>query len=420
MSFDVEKVRSAFPGLALTDNGKRRIYLDNPAGTQVPAAVGDAIRDALLFTNANLGGNFITSRQASDIHHEAHVAMADMLGAQSHEEIVIGLNMTSLTYQFSRTLARDWKAGDEIILTQMDHEGNVGPWMQAAEEKGVTIKWLPFSQDSWQIEADSLRAALSERTRLLALSHASNLTGSINRVRELVAIARQAGALVFVDSVQFAPHGFVDVQDVGCDFLACSAYKFFGPHLGVVYGRKAVLETLKPYKLRCSDNALPGRFETGTPSVELLAGLSETVNHISRLGEWAGATGSRREKIRKAFEVSIAHENPLAQQLIDGLSSIAGLRIRGITDKARLGERVPTVSFTVDGLAPVSLVKLMNEEGIFCWSGHNYAWGPVHQMGIAPSDGVVRIGIANYNTRAEIEETLESVHRNLAMLRQQR
>ncbi|MEZ5789804.1 MAG: cysteine desulfurase-like protein [Nitratireductor sp.] len=420
MSFPVEDVRKLFPALSLHDNGKRRIYLDNPAGTQVPTSVGDAIRDAILHTNANLGGEFTTTRQASAIHHDAHQAMADMLGANSHEEIVIGLNMTSLTYPFSRMLARDWKPGDEIVLSQMDHEGNVGPWMQAAEDKGVTIRWLPFSEESWQLEPDALRALVNENTRLVAIGHASNLTGSINRVKELTAIAQDAGALVYVDSVQFAPHGYIDVQEIGCDFLTCSAYKFFGPHLGIVYGRKEVLERLRPYKLRCSSNELPGRFETGTPSIELLAGLSATVDYLARVGELAGSNGSRREKIKAGFAASTAHENPLGLQLINALKDIRGVAIKGITDPARMQHRVPTVSFTVDGIAPSSLVRLLNDEGIFCWSGHNYAWGVVHQLGIPADQGVVRIGIANYNTPGEIDETIESVQRNLAMLKQQR
>ncbi|MEZ5870502.1 MAG: cysteine desulfurase-like protein [Nitratireductor sp.] len=420
MSYPVEEIRKLFPALSLMDGGKRRIYLDNPAGTQVPTPVGDAIRDAILYTNANLGGDFTTTRQASAIHLAAHQAMADMLGAASHEEIIIGLNMTSLTYQFSRMLARDWKEGDEIVLSQMDHEGNVGPWMQAAEDKGVTIRWLPFSEESWQLEPDALRTLVNENTRLVAIGHASNLTGSINRVKELTAIAHDAGALVYVDSVQFAPHGHVDVQEIGCDFLACSAYKFFGPHLGIVYGRKAVLETLRPYKLRCSSNELPGRFETGTPSIELLAGLIATVDYLAMTGELTGATGTRREKIKAGFAASSAHENPLGMQLVAALKTLRGVNIKGITDPERMADRVPTVSFTVDGIEPSSLVRLLNDEGIFCWAGHNYAWGVIHQLGIPPDQGVIRIGIANYNTAGEIGETIESVERNLAMLYQNR
>lgn len=420
MDFPIEAVRAAFPALSLTDNGRRRIYLDNPAGTQVPRSVAEAVSSCLLNTNANLGGFFETTLAAQRVVDDAHAAMADFLGAETAEEIVIGANMTTLTYHMSRTLGRDFAPGDEIILTRMDHEGNVSPWLQLAEDRGLVVRWLPFDQESWQVEPAALSALLSDRTRLVALNYASNLTGSINRVRDLTRIAKDTGALVYVDAVQFAPHGLVDVAEIGCDFLACSAYKFFGPHMGILWGRRAVIDALRPYKCRCSSNGLPERFELGTPQIELMAGLSAAVGHFERLGEAAGATGSRRQKLAAAFSASIAYENTLALQLIDGLSAIDGLTIHGITEPARVHERVPTVSFTVDGIAPESIVRPLNAEGIFLWSGHNYAWEIVHQLGIPADQGVVRIGIAHYNTAAEIGETLESVTRIIAMLRQQR
>jgi cysteine desulfurase family protein (TIGR01976 family) len=420
MGFSIDAVRGRFPALNLADKGKRRIYLDNPAGTQVPQVVADALARCLLTTNANLGGYFETTVAAGRVVDEAHQAMADFLGASTPEEIIVGANMTTLTYHMSRTLGRDFKPGDEVVLTRMDHEGNVSPWLQLAEDRGLTVRWVPFDQQSWQVEEQALAAVLSDRTRLVALNYASNLTGSINNVKALTRLAKQAGALVFVDAVQFAPHGLVDVQDIGCDFLACSAYKFFGPHLGVLWGKRDVIDGLTPYKCRCSSNGLPERFETGTPQVELLAGLSAAVGYFETLGEMAGEGGSRRAKIAAAYKASITYENPLAQKLIDGLSDIAGLTVQGITDPARLQHRVPTVSFTVDGISPESIVRQMNAENIFLWSGHNYAWEVVHQLGIPADDGVVRIGIAHYNTAGEIDETLESVHRTIAMLRQQR
>ncbi|TIN00012.1 MAG: cysteine desulfurase-like protein [Mesorhizobium sp.] len=413
MNFPVEAVREKFPALFLTDKGRRRIYLDNPAGTQVPQAVADAVSRCLLTTNANLGGYFETTLAAQQVVDEAHQAMADFLGSASPEEIIIGANMTTLTYHMSRTLGRTMQPGDEIILTRMDHEGNVSPWLQLAEDLGLVVRWLPFDEKSWQVEEATLAGLLSEKTRLVALNYASNLTGSINRVKALT-------ALVYVDAVQFAPHGLIDVQELGCDFLICSAYKFFGPHMGILWGRRDVIDDLQPYKCRCSSNGLPERFELGTPQIELMAGLTAAVDYFADLGAAAGEGGSRRQKIAKAFAVSIAYENPLAQQLIDGLSDIEGLTIRGITDPKRLGERVPTVSFTVDGIVPETIVRQMNAENIFLWSGHNYAWEIVHQLGIPAEHGVVRIGIAHYNTAAEIDETLESVHRVIAMLRQQR
>ncbi|MUT25081.1 cysteine desulfurase-like protein [Mesorhizobium loti] len=420
MDFPIEAVRGQFPALSLTDKGRRRIYLDNPAGTQVPQAVADAVSRCLLTTNANLGGYFETTIAAQSVVDDAHRAMADFLGAASPEEIIIGANMTTLTYHMSRTLGRTLKPGDEIILTRMDHEGNVSPWLQLADDLSLVVRWLPLDEKSWQVEEATLAGLLSDKTRLVALNYASNLTGSINRVKALTAIAKRAGALVYVDAVQFAPHGLIDVQDLGCDFLICSAYKFFGPHMGILWGRREIIDGLKPYKCRCSSNGLPERFELGTPQIELMAGLMAAVDYFAGLGVAAGEGGSRRQKIARAFEVSIAYENPLAQRLIDGLSDIPGLTIHGITDRKRLADRVPTVSFTVDGIVPETIVRQMNAENIFLWSGHNYAWEIVHQLGIPAEQGVVRIGIAHYNTAAEIDETLESVHRVIAMLRQQR
>ncbi|TIX61171.1 MAG: cysteine desulfurase-like protein, partial [Mesorhizobium sp.] len=294
------------------------------------------------------------------------------------------------------------------------------PWLQLAEDLGLVVHWLSFDKQSWQIEEAALATLLTDRTRLVALNYASNLTGSINRVKALTRVAKQTGALVYVDAVQFAPHGLIDVRDIGCDFLICSAYKFFGPHMGILWGRLDVIDRLKPYKCRCSFNALPERFELGTPQIELMAGLTAAVDYFAELGAAAGDGGSRRARIAKAFERSIIYENPLAQRLIDGLSAISGLTIHGITDPARVGERVPTVSFTVDGMVPETIVRQMNAENIFLWSGHNYAWEVVHQLGIPAEQGVVRIGIAHYNTAAEIDETLESVRRVVAMLRQER
>lgn len=420
MPFPIDFVREAFPSLSTTDTGRRRIYLDNPAGTQVPRTVADAVHDCLIHSNANLGGFFATTVAAGAVVDASHAAMADFLGAASPQEIVIGPNMTTLTYQMSRALGRTMGPGDEIVVTRMDHEGNISPWLQMAEDRGVTVRTVPFDVDSWQVTEAALAAVLSKRTRLVALTYASNLTGSINPVKRLVALARQAGALTYVDAVQLAPHGLVDVADLGCDFLACSAYKFFGPHAGIVYGRREVIESVVPYKLRCSSNTLPDRFETGTPQIELMAGLSAAVAYFERVGEALGVNGSRRDRIAAAYAASVAYEAPLALQLIEGLQAVPGLTIHGITDPKRVLERVPTVSFTIDGIVPETLVRELANEGIFVWSGHNYAWEVVHQLGISPEEGVVRIGAAHYNTSAEIGETIEAVLRLTAMLRQRR
>lgn len=420
MGLNIDKLRAAYPALAVTDAGKRRIYLDNPAGTQVPLPVADAIRDAILYSNANLGGFFKTTKASTGIWHDAHQAMADMFGAASPEEIVIGPNMTTLTYHLSRAIGRDWGAGDEIVVTRMDHEGNVGPWVQLAQDKGATVRFVPFSTESWQIEPEALSAVMNEKTRLVALTYASNLTGSVNPVKELVALARDRGVLTYVDAVQFAPHGFVDVAELGCDFLAASAYKFFGPHLGVVWGRHDVLDALVPYKLECATNDLPGRLETGTAQIELLAGLTACIDHLAETGAMTGESGNRRARIAAGFAASSAHESELALQLTQGLDAIEGVTVRGITDTARMGDRVPTVSFTVADILPASLAQLLADENIFVWSGHNYAWQVVHQLGIAQGEGVLRVGAAHYNTAGEIAETVEAVERNLGILRQNR
>jgi cysteine desulfurase family protein (TIGR01976 family) len=420
MAFPIDHVRGAFPALAATDAGRRRIYLDNPAGTQVPHAVADAVHRCLIETNANLGGFFATTLAAGVVVDGAHQAMADFLGAASPEEIVIGPNMTTLTYQFSRTLGRGFSPGDEIVVTRMDHEGNVSPWLQLAEDRGLTVHKVPFDMQSWQVTEDALDAVFSPRTRLVALTYASNLTGAINPVKRLVARARASGALTFVDAVQFAPHGLVDVADLDCDFLVCSSYKFFGPHLGILYGRRELLQSLTPYKLRCSSNTLPDRFETGTPQIELMAGLSAAVDYLAAVGATLGMAGSRRQKIAKAFAASIAYEAPLALQLIDGLKEVSGLTVHGITDPARVADRVPTVSFSIDGIAPETLVRELAAEGIFVWSGHNYAWEVVHQLGIPAEEGVIRIGAAHYNTADEIADAVAAVKRLTGMLRQRR
>lgn len=409
MSFPIDRVRAEFPALSITDQGRARVYLDNPAGTQVPTRVAAAVSKCLLETNANLGGHFTTTKLAVDVVANAHQAMADFLGARSAREIIIGANMTTLTFHLSRSIARNWKPGDEIIVTKMDHEGNVSPWLAIAADKGVNVKFLPFDKETWQIEAKDLKALLTDRTRLVALNYASNLTGSINDVKALTEVAHEAGALVYVDAVQFTPHRLVAVQALGCDFLACSAYKFFGPHLGIVWGCEEILEGLEAYKCRCSDNGLPQRFETGTPQIELLAGLSATVDYFAWLGGEMGSAGSKRERIAAAYKASVDHEEPLANQLIAGLQEIDGITIAGITNPNRANHRVPTVSFRHKSVTPEKISRALAAANIFVWDGHNYALEVVRHLGIPEDEGVVRIGMAHYNTAAEVAGTIAAV-----------
>ena len=405
--FPVDDVRSRFP--ALSAKGKTPVYLDNPAGTLVPQVVIDAVGNAMVTASSNLGGFFSASRRANEIWRQAHDAAAELVGAATRREVIIGQNMTTLTLHLSRSIGRTLRRGDEIIVTRMDHEGDISPWLLLAEDLGLVVKWLPFSRDSWKIKPDDLQALLSARTRLVALNYASNMTGSVNDVAALAALAHSAGALVYVDAVQLVPHRLPDVAALGCDFLACSSYKFFGPHLGLVWGRESLLAELEPYNCRCSSDGLPERFETGTPQTELRAGLAATIGYLEWLGEATGHDGRRRAKLLGAYASIDAYERVLVRMLIDGLLLIPGVTIHGITSHNRLSERVPTVSFTHDKVSTHVIAKALAEEDIYIWSGHNYALEPARHLGLDEDQGVVRIGIAHYNTATEIEQALGAV-----------
>jgi cysteine desulfurase family protein (TIGR01976 family) len=388
-TFPIERIRAEFPALAIRDHGLPRVYLDNPAGTQVPRGVADASSRCLLETNANLGGFFTTSVAAEEIVVGAHRAMARFLGAASERECIIGPSMTSLTFELSRSIGRMLQPGDEIIVTRMDHEGNVSPWLALAEDRGLVVRWVPFDEQSWCIESSALESVLSKKTRAVALNYASNLTGSINDVRALIERVHAAGALAYVDAVQFAPHAKIDVQALGCDFLACSSYKFYGPHLGIVWGRESLLEELYAYKVRPQTSDLPYKFETGTPQVEQLAALRACVEYLESVPPF------------------VEYERALAARLIKGLQQLRGVRIIGIGDAARYDRRVPTVSFVHATRTPEEIARALAQRNIFVWSGHNFALEIVRQLGIDERQGVVRIGLGHYNTAAEIDQTLE-------------
>ncbi len=411
-NFPIDAVRARFPALALTDQGRSRVYLDNPAGTQVPQSVVDAVSRCLVETNANLGGAFVTSIAAEAIVDAAHEAMADFLGADDPGEITLGPAMTPLTLHLSRSICRDFGPGDELVVTRMDHEGDVAPWLEIAEDKGMTVKVLPFNRETWRIEPEDLKALLTDRTRLVALNPASNLTGSINNIKELVGIVKEVGALAYIDAVQSAPHIALDVKDIGCDFLACSPYKFFGPHLGCVWGKAEHLERMHAYKCRCTPATLPGKFETGTVQLELLAGLTAAVEHMAWLGSECDPTtaeGSRRDRIVAGFGAADAYETPLTRRLIDGLMALGGIEIFGITNSNQLDQRVPTISFRHRNIKPRVISEALAAKGIFVWDGHNYAFEVVRYLDIPEDEGVVRIGIAHYNTAAEVDATLDGV-----------
>jgi cysteine desulfurase family protein (TIGR01976 family) len=409
MTFPIAEIRAQFPSLSIADGGRPRVYLDNPAGTQVPQRVADAAARCLIETNANLGGYFVTSRAAEAAIEAARERMRVFLNARSTREILVGPSMTSLTFRLSKALARGWTAGDEIVVTRMDHDGNIAPWLTAAEERGVRVRWVPFDRRTWRIETSALAEVLNGRTKLVAFNYASNLTGSINDVKALVRLVREAGAMSYVDAVQFAPHGLVDVRDLDCDFLACSSYKFFGPHLGIVYGRESVLEELRPYKVRPSTNDLPWRFELGTPQIELFAALDASIAYFEWLGSRCGAAGDARTKLERAFDAAAAYERGLAARLIAGLQRLPGARIFGIVEPLEFDKRVPTVSFVHDRRSTDELASELARHNIFVWSGNNYALELVRSLGLPEAAGVVRIGAAHYNTGSEIDAALDAL-----------
>jgi cysteine desulfurase family protein (TIGR01976 family) len=404
--FPIDEIRAQFPSLALSDQGRRRVYLDNPAGTQVSRRVADAATDCYLRHNANLGGAFVTSVAAGEIVSRAHAAMATFLGASSQREIVIGPSMTGLTFHISRSIGLTLGRGDEVVVTRMDHDGNIAPWLAMARDCGATVRWLPFSDQSWLIEPSALDGVLTKRTKLVALNAASNLTGSVNDVASLISRIHESGALVYVDAVQFSPHELTDVAVLGCDFLACSSYKFYGPHLGIVWGREELLSAFTPYKVRPMGDALPDRWETGTPQIELQAALAATIDYYDWLGSRFDASQDQRGRIRAAFDATKRWEQMLAAQLIAGLREIDGVTIRGITDPLRLASRVPTVSFTHARRQPADIAAALAQRNMFVWAGHNYALEIVRQLGIDATTGVVRIGMAHYNTPEEVDQTL--------------
>lgn len=407
--FDVSAVRSQFPALTLADQGKPRIYFDNPAGTQVPQVVIDRTVEALRDKNANLGGYFVTTLAASALVDEAHQAMADFYNAASPEEIIFGQNMTTLTLHISRCLAHRFTRGDEIVLSRMDHDANVAPWLQMAEDKGLVVRWMDFNTDSYEFPADALTKVISPKTKLLAMGMASNCTGTVHDVAAFAREAKAAGALVYLDAVQFAPHETIDVQAIGADFVVSSAYKWFGPHMGILWGRKPVLEETFAYKVRAVGQELPHKFETGTLSHEGMAGCLGAIEYLERFGE--GET--RAAKLKSAWGRIADYERGLTLKLIDSLTPIKGLAIRGVTSANAMHRRVPTISFTIEGHHPEKLAQHFAADNMFVWSGHNYALEPIKALGLMDKGGVLRVGLAHYNTESEVERFVASLHRAL-------
>ncbi|MBL8165884.1 MAG: cysteine desulfurase-like protein [Anaerolineae bacterium] len=406
MPLDLAAIRSQFR----MNGDKQPIFFDNPAGTQVPDRVIEAVSNYYRSMNANSGGAFATSQRSDAMVTAVREQMADFLNAPSPSEIVFGPNMTTLNFSLSRALAKGLRAGDEIVLTRMDHDANVAPWLRIAEDYGLVVRWVDILEADCTLDMDSLEAALTDRTKIVATVHASNAVGTINPVEQIASMAHAAGALFVVDAVQSAPHIPIDVQAIGCDFLLCSAYKFFGPHIGILWGRYDLLASLPAYKVRPSKDKPPYRWETGTPSFETIAGVGAALDYFEAIGQEHGAAyaeqfpgfAGRRLTLKTGIAALAAYERELVTHLITELQSIPGVRIAGITDPARYHERVPTVVFTKAGQTPHVIAEYLAAHNIYVWDGNYYAVEIMERLGHA-QHGMVRVGLAHYNTHDEIE-----------------
>lgn len=406
--FEFQEARNRFPALQQQVGGQTAIYADGPGGTQVPRSVIEAIGEALELGISNLGGNFVTSVRADSMVRGARQAMADFLGASRAEEIVFGQNMTSLNFALSRSLSRDWGEGDEIILTRIDHDANISPWLKAAEDRGATVRWLPFGKESGELDLDALDTLVNERTKLIAVTYASNALGSISPIKEIVSAAHNYGALCVVDAVHYGPHGLIDVKDLDCDVLLCSAYKFFGPHIGIMYGKHELLSQWKPYKLRPVYDKAPEKWETGTQSIEALHGVTAAIDYIASLSK-LDKSRSRRERLVAAMARINTYETELGRRFLDGVEAIEGLKVYGITDREALQRRTPTFALSLAGVPPGKVADLLGEQGIFVWSGHYYAMTVMEDMGLDDSGGLVRIGFVHYNSPRELDRIVAAL-----------
>lgn len=406
---DVAWVRGQFPSLRQSVNGRAAAFLDAPAGTQVPQRVIDSVREYYEQSNANTCGAFATSRRSDAMIAAARAAMADFLHCAA-EELYFGPNMTTLTFALARAIGRELVAGDEIVVTTLDHDANVAPW-RTLQEKGVVVRQADIREADCTLDLDDLRRKISPRTRLVAVGYASNAVGTINPVAEIVRLAHEAGALAFIDAVHYAPHGLIDVRTLDCDFLACSPYKFFGPHMGCIYGKREHLLGYRPYKVRPAPDTLPDRWETGTQTHECIAGVAAAVEYLAELGRRTAGDEqmARREAIVAAYAAIRAHEMNLAARMIRGLVEIPGLRFYGISEPARFGERVPTVGARIAGRTPLEAATFLGERGIFTWDGNYYALNLTEQLGIERDGGFLRIGLVHYNTAEEVERLLEAL-----------
>jgi cysteine desulfurase family protein (TIGR01976 family) len=415
-AFDVDALRAEFPALARQQDGRTVAFLDGPGGTQVPQRVIDAVADYLTNSNANSGGAFTTSELSDAIADEAHAAVADFLGAASPDEIKFGYNMSTLTLHVGRSIGATLGPGDEIVVTTLDHEANVSTWEAMAHDRGAAVQKVDIRLDDVTLDLEDLESKLSPRTKLVAVGYASNAVGTINSVAEIVARAHEVGALTYIDAVAYAPHGPIDVRALDTDFLVCSAYKWFGPHLGALYGKADVLASLPAFKVRPAHD----RFETGTAAFESIAGTLAATDYLRDVGrsygDVAGARGAadgseRRRELVAGMTAIVEYERALVARLIGGLQAIPGVTIHGIAERARAAERVPTVSVSIDGVGPRAAAEALGREGIYVWDGDFYATGLIARLGKAEAGGVLRLGLVHYNTAAEVDRALEAVER---------
>jgi cysteine desulfurase family protein (TIGR01976 family) len=406
----VPNLRAQFPALARRVGDHPAAFFDGPAGTQVPLTVIDTVSDYYRNHNANHGGLFATSQESDVVLDEAHQAVADFLGASDPDTVCFGANMTSLTFALSRALGRTWQTGDEILVSRLDHDANFTPWVLAAQDAGATVRYADIKTSDCTLDINDLKSKINSKTKLVAVGVASNAVGSLNPVKEICGWAQDAGALSFIDAVHSAPHQMIDVEDIGCDFLACSAYKFFGPHVGILFGKRTLLESTQPYKLRPSADTLPDRWMTGTQNHECISGTRAAIDYLANIGRDLANdhTLNRRAALTSAFSAIQEYEGTLIWQLLDALSETNAYRVYGITDRTRSAERLPTISITHESLTPEELTTKLGQLGFFVWHGNYYAQPLTEALGVEP-EGMVRIGIAHYNTEQEVQRLIDAL-----------
>jgi cysteine desulfurase family protein (TIGR01976 family) len=444
-ALDLTHIRAQFPSLAQTVNGHPAAFLDGPGGTQVPQRVIDAIANYLRRDNANTGGAYATSRRTDTMIAEARAAMADFLHCAA-DEVAFGPNMTTLTYAMSRAIGRDFRPGDEIVLTRLDHDANVSPWLAMAEDHGVTVRWAEIHDEDCTLDMADLASKINSNTKLVAAGYASNAVGTINPVKEIVRLAHAVGALAYIDAVHYTPHGLIDVAALDCDFLVCSTYKFFGPHMGVLFGKREHLKRLQPYKVRPNTNAIPNCWEWGTMTHELIAGITACIEYIADLSRHAvgndnagggnnhvgtaafgrpssaalpvatttrrvseGGVTERRAAIEAAYAAIHEHERALLESIMTGLKKIPGLKIYGITDPANFDQRCATLAVRIENHTPLELATQLGDRGIFTWDGNYYALNLTEHLDVEKSGGFLRIGLAHYNTAEEVDRLLAAL-----------